>query len=75
MEIPDSDDEEYNPVDTERIIHHNSQATTILLASLCREEYNKVNRLESAKEIWDTLNTTHEGDKITVGDLFSNAMS
>jgi hypothetical protein len=38
---------------------------TILLASLCREEYNKVHRLQSAKEIWDILKTAHEGDKIT----------
>jgi hypothetical protein len=32
---------------------------------LCREEYNKVNGLESVKEIWDTLKITHEGDKVT----------
>jgi hypothetical protein len=30
-----------------------------------KEEYNKVNGLESAKDIWDTLKTAHEGDKIT----------
>jgi hypothetical protein len=52
-------------LEAEQIIHHNSQATTILLAYLCREEYNKVNGLESAKEIWDTLKTVHEGDKFT----------
>jgi hypothetical protein len=34
-----------------QIRHFNSQATTILLASLCREEYNKVQGLKSAKEI------------------------
>jgi hypothetical protein len=45
--------------------HFNSQATSILLASLCREEYNKVQRLKSAKEIWDVLKTTHEGDEVT----------
>jgi hypothetical protein len=38
---------------------------TILLASLCREEYNKVHRLQSTKEIWDILKTAQEGDKIT----------
>jgi hypothetical protein len=37
----------------------------ILLASLCREEYNKVQGLKSAKEIWDVLKTTHEGDEVT----------
>jgi hypothetical protein len=42
-----------------------SQATSILLASLCREEYNKVQGLKSAKEIWDVLKTAHEGDEVT----------
>jgi hypothetical protein len=65
MEIPDSDDENYNPVEVEQIVHHNSQATIILLASLCREEYDKVNGLESTNDIYDSLNTAHEGDKIT----------
>jgi hypothetical protein len=34
-------------------MHFNSQATTILLTSLSREEYNKVQGLKSAKEIWE----------------------
>jgi hypothetical protein len=45
-------------------VHFNSQATTMLLTSLSREEYNKVQGLKSAKEIWDVLNTAHEGDKV-----------
>jgi hypothetical protein len=52
-------------MEEEQIIHHNTQATMVLLYSLCREEYNKVNRLESVKEIWDTLKIVHEGDNIT----------
>jgi hypothetical protein len=32
---------------------------------LCRDEYNKVNGLESVKEIWDTLKMVYKGDKIT----------
>jgi hypothetical protein len=36
-----------------------------LFASLCTEEYNKVNGLKNAKEIWDTFKTTHEGNKMT----------
>jgi hypothetical protein len=36
----------------------------VLLASLCREEYNIVG-LQSTKEIWDALKTAHGGDKIT----------
>ena len=48
-----------------QIVHFNSQATTILLTSLSREEYNKVQGLKSAKEIWDVLKTAHEGDEVT----------
>jgi hypothetical protein len=51
--------------DIAQIRHFDSQATTILLASLCREEYNKVQGLKSAKEIWDVLKTTHKGDEVT----------
>jgi hypothetical protein len=42
------------------------QATTVLLASLCRDEYNKVSGLDNAKEIWDTLKIAHEGHDITM---------
>jgi hypothetical protein len=48
-----------------QIQHFNSQATTILLASLCKEEYNNVQGLKSAKEIWEVLKMAHEGDKVT----------
>jgi hypothetical protein len=65
MQIPDSDDENYNIVEVEEIIHRNSQATIGLLASPSREECNKVNGLENAKDIWDTLKTTHEGNMMT----------
>jgi hypothetical protein len=58
-------DEGYDSDEVAQIRHFNSQATTILLASLCREEYNKVQGLKSAKEIWDVLNTAHEGDEVT----------
>jgi hypothetical protein len=42
----------------------NFQATTMLLASLCRDEYNKVSGLDNTKEIWDTLKIAHEGNDI-----------
>jgi hypothetical protein len=58
-------DEGYDLNEVAQIRHFNSQATTILLASLCREEYNKVQGLKSAKEIWDVLKTAHEGDEVT----------
>jgi hypothetical protein len=65
MKIPKTDDEDYDSDEATQIIHCNSQAIMVLLASLCREEYNKVNRLQMTKEIWDMLKTVHEGDKIT----------
>jgi hypothetical protein len=47
-------------------IHKNAQATTVLFASLCREEYNKVSGLDNAKQIWDTLKISHEGNDATM---------
>jgi hypothetical protein len=58
-------DEGYDSDEVAQIRHFNSQATTILLASLSREKYNKVQGLKSAKEIWDVLKTAHEGDEVT----------
>jgi hypothetical protein len=48
------------------MIHKNTQATTVLLASLCMDEYNKVSGLDNAKEIWDTLKISREGNNITM---------
>jgi hypothetical protein len=42
-------------------IHKNVQATTVLLASLCRDEYNKVSSLDNAKQIGDTLKISEWG--------------
>jgi hypothetical protein len=64
-QVPTVGEEGYDSDEVAQIRHFNSQATTILLASLCREEYNKVQGLKSAKEIWDVLKTAHEGDEVT----------
>jgi hypothetical protein len=55
-----------NPVFINEQIHKNAQATTVLLASLCRDEYNKVSNLDNAKQIWDTLKISHEGNDATM---------
>jgi hypothetical protein len=55
-----------NPVFINEQIHKNVQATTVLLASLCRDEYNKVSGLDNAKQIWDTLKISHEGNDATM---------
>jgi hypothetical protein len=64
-QVPTVEDESYDSDEVTQIRHFNSQATTILLASLCREEYNKVQGLKSVKEIWDILKMVHEGDEVT----------
>jgi hypothetical protein len=64
-QVPKEGDEGYDSDEVAQIRHFNSQATTILLASLCREEYNKLQGLKSSKEIWDVHKTTHEGDEVT----------
>jgi hypothetical protein len=55
-----------NPVFINEQIHKNAQSTTMLLASLCRDEYNKVSGLDNAKQIWDTLKISHEGNDATM---------
>jgi hypothetical protein len=47
-------------------IHNNAQATTVLLESLCRDEYNKVSGLDNTKQIWDILKISHEGNDATM---------
>jgi hypothetical protein len=64
-QVPSIGDEDYDEDEVAQILHFNSQATTILLTSLSREECNKVQGLKSAKKIWDVLNIAHEGDEVT----------
>jgi hypothetical protein len=56
--IPDVHDEDCNEVEVEKQIHRNAQAIVVLLDSLCREEYNKVNGLEKQRK-YGTLHTSH----------------
>lgn len=44
-----------------KMLRYNAQACDILFNGLCPEEFNKISRLENAKEIWDTLVDMHEG--------------
>jgi hypothetical protein len=64
-QAPQVGDGDYDSDKAVQIRHFNSQATSILLASLCREEYNKVQGLKNAKEIWDVLKTMHKGNEVT----------
>jgi hypothetical protein len=44
-------------------IQRNYQAIRIIKSSLTSKEYDKVDGLKSAKEVWDTLCINHEGTK------------
>jgi hypothetical protein len=55
-----------SPIFINEQIHKNAQATTVLLASLCRDKYHKVSGLDNAKQIWDTLKISHEGNDVTL---------
>jgi hypothetical protein len=64
-QVPQVGDKDYDSDEVAQIRPFNSQAASILITSLCREEYNKVQGLKSAKEIWDILKMAHKGDKVT----------
>jgi hypothetical protein len=42
-------------------IHHNAQSTSMLLSSLKKDDFDRVNGLEKAKDIWDTLQRADVG--------------
>jgi hypothetical protein len=42
-------------------IHRNAQACSVLLSLLEKDEFDRVNDLEKAKDIWDTLQRAHGG--------------
>src|SRR5215216_7958343 len=44
-----------------KMLQYDAQACDILFNGLCLEEFNKMSRLENAKEICDTLVDMHEG--------------
>uniref|UniRef100_K3YDW8 Uncharacterized protein n=1 Tax=Setaria italica TaxID=4555 RepID=K3YDW8_SETIT len=44
-------------------LQQNYQALHLIKSSLCAEEFDKVDGLQSAKEVWDTLFINHQGTK------------
>jgi hypothetical protein len=42
-------------------IHYNAQAMNVLLSTFEKDEYDRVDELEKAKEMWDTLKVFHQG--------------
>jgi hypothetical protein len=61
VEFPDENEEpSYEQLQQ---IHRNAQASLVLLSSLGKDKFDRVNCLETAKEIWDTIQRAHEGTK------------
>jgi hypothetical protein len=54
------EDEQPTP-DQPQKIHRNAQAISILTSSVDKEEFNRVDSLDEAKEVWTTFRMTHEG--------------
>jgi hypothetical protein len=50
-------------IEHEQDLHRNVQATRVITGSLCAQEFNKVQNIQIAKVIWDTLKEAHEGTK------------
>jgi hypothetical protein len=58
-----SDEDEGLDFEQLQQIHRNAQASSVLLSSLEKDEFDRVNGLEKAKDVWDTLQRAHEGTK------------
>jgi hypothetical protein len=58
------DEVEQPIVDQVEKIHHNAQAVSILTSSIDKEEFNRVDGLDMAKDVWNTLQMAHEGSRL-----------
>ena len=63
VDLPDSDYEGELTLEQQKKIHQNAQAATVLMSSLDHEEFDRVDGLERAKDIWKTLRDAHEGTR------------
>ena len=54
---------------------YNGKARNSIMNGLCQAEYDKVSSLKSAKEMWDALETYHEGSKSLKKVKLSNLMN
>jgi hypothetical protein len=57
------DDDEQPTPDQLQKIYHNAQAISILTSSINKEEFNRIDGLDVAKDVWTTLRLAHEGSK------------
>ena len=61
MIIPTDEDIEITPEEAFNL-HQNTQVVSLLVTSLGPDEFAKVNGMESAKQVWDTLRVSFEGE-------------
>jgi hypothetical protein len=61
VDFPDEDEQPTS--DQLQKIHQNAQAISILTSLVDKEEFNRVDGLDEAKDIWITLRMAHEGSK------------
>jgi hypothetical protein len=57
------DDDEQPTLDQLQKIHRNAQTISILTSSIDKEEFNRVDGLDVAKNVWTTLRMAHKGSK------------
>ena len=62
-QAPKVGDKDYESDEAAQIRNFNSRATSILLASLCREEYNKVQGLKMPKKFGTSSKRRTKGTK------------
>jgi hypothetical protein len=58
VDFPDED--EQPTLDQLQKIHRNVQTISILTSSVSKEEFNRVDGLDLAKDVWNTLHMAHE---------------
>jgi hypothetical protein len=56
------DDEQPTPNQLQKI-HRSAQVISILTSSINKEEFNSVDGLDVAKDVWTTIQMAHEGSK------------
>jgi hypothetical protein len=57
------DEDEQPTTDQLQKIHHNAEAISILTSSIDKEEFNRVDGLDVAKDVWNTIRMAHEGSR------------
>jgi hypothetical protein len=57
------DEDEQPTTDQLQKIHHNAEAISILTSSIDKEEFNRVDGLDVAKDVWNTIRMAHKGSR------------